>query len=257
MRLYDSHCHLDFAAFDADREAVVARAREAGVRAILVPGYEVAQWGRLSSLRARHPEVRIAVGVHPHAIARDATPAGLDEALAEQAAALGAVAIGECGLDARTARAGGADLATQRAFLDAHLGVARALGLPIVLHAVHAHGAMIAALDAAGPLPRGGVLHGFTGPAELVRPYVAFGFSFGLGAAIARPRARRPKEAARIIPAERLLIETDAPDMALGGRNEPARVADVARALAELRAEPEERVAERTFENAARLFGPA
>jgi TatD DNase family protein len=254
VRLYDSHCHLDFEAFDADRDEVVARARGAGVRAILVPGYDVAQWERLPGLRERFPEVRVAVGLHPFAVARDASPRGLADALAERAVATRAVAIGECGVDARIARRGGPNIATQRAILDVHLEVARALGLPVVLHAVHAHGAMLDALSVGGPLRAGGVLHGFTGPAELVPRYLSLGLSFGFGAAVGRPRAKRPKEAARVVPIERLLVETDSPDMGVQGRNEPAFVAHVVSALAEVRREPETWLAERSYENAVALF---
>ncbi len=259
MRLYDSHCHLDDDAFDPDRDDVVARARAAGVTAILVPGFDPSLWDGLPALAARHPEVRFAVGVHPFGLAADAPAAGLASRLADRAVALGAAAIGECGFDARTAKSGGASIETQRAVLEAHLDAARALALPIVLHGVHAHGPLLESLERFGPLPAGGALHGFTGPAELVPRYARLGLSFGLGPAILRPSARRPRDAARAVPADLLLVETDAPDMGWSreDRNEPARVAAVVAELAALRGEAAEDVAERTYGNAARLFGPA
>jgi TatD DNase family protein len=257
--LYDSHCHLDWEDFDEDRDAVITRARAVGVRKILVPGVSPAQWSRLPPLRARYPEVRLAVGVHPHSLHFPESAAITAEALAAKAEALGAVAIGECGFDRRVARTPGmADTGAQRRAFAAHIEAARALGLPLIIHAVDAHGPLLAALAAHGPLPAGGVLHAFTGPADLIPRYAKHGLSFALGGAVTRPNARRPKEAARLIPEGRLLLETDAPDLTPTGvdtkRNEPAFLVRILEAVAALRGEPPEQLAERAYENAAALF---
>lgn len=279
MRLFDTHCHLDFEAFDADRAEVVERARGAGVDALLVPGYAPRTWARAAALARAIPGARVAVGLHPLALseprpapaleparvpraaldepAPDLDPEHLEEALYAAARAHGAVAIGECGLDARP---GLAPLERQRLILDAQLRVARALCLPVVLHCVRAHGALLDCLERGGPLPAGGALHAFTGPAELLPRYGRLGLSFGLGGALTRPAARRPQEAARAVPLDRLLLETDSPDMAPEGapgpRNEPAFLKYTLAALAALRGVPEEELAAAAYDNALRLFGP-
>lgn len=255
MSLYDSHCHLDAPALAGDRAAVIARAEARGVGAVLVPAVAPAGWACLGTLRDVWSGVRIAIGVHPHALVALA-PSALDAALASleaRARALGAAAIGECGFDDRVA----IDLEHQGAIVDAHLEVARALDLPLVLHVVGAHGAALARMERHGRLRAGGVVHAWSGAAELVPRWTALGFSIGIGPVVTWRRARRVKESARVVPLEHLLVETDARDGRLEGasRGEPADVAEVARAVAALRGMTELDVREATYANAVRLFG--
>jgi TatD DNase family protein len=182
--------------------------------------------------------------------------------------------VGECGLDGDVARGRfgrAVSLDRQRAVLDAHVEVARALGAPLVLHVWRAHGAMLAALARHGRAPLRGVVHSYSGPAELVPAYVALGLHLSFAAAVTRPTARRPLAAARAVPAHRLLVETDAPAQVATGacarapaaereavvppRGEPADLPRIAAALAVARGESLDALARRTTANARELFG--
>lgn len=256
--IFDSHCHLDHPALAPDLDAVIARAESAGIDGVLVPAIAPAGWDGLATLRARWSAVRIAVGVHPHALGA-LDPRALEDALASlssRAKTLGAVAIGECGFDRGVAPGAEATLDEQAQVVDAHVEVARALSLPLVLHVVGAHGLALERLERHGALPAGGVVHAFSGAVELVPRWLALGFSISLGPALMRPGARRSLEVARAVPRERLLLETDAPDGHLPGseRGEPADAAVVARIVAQLRGVPEQVVRRATRENALRIF---
>ncbi|WP_236519724.1 TatD family hydrolase [Sandaracinus amylolyticus] len=251
MALFDSHCHLDAPALEPDRDDVIARAIERGVDGVLVPAVSPDRWDALAALRARWSAVRIAIGVHPYVLASCA----VDDALATmeaRAKALGAVAIGECGFDRRVA----IDLARQSEIVDAHVEIARALEKPIVLHVVGAHGLALERMERHGPLRAGGVVHAWSGPAELVARWVALGFSIGIGPVVTWARARRVKESARVVPIERLLVETDAPDGHLEGatRGEPSDVDEVVRAVAAEREVGAQELRVATWANAIRLF---
>lgn len=240
--LYDSHCHLDFNAFDADRDAVIARAAAAGVETILVPGVDAAQWARAAAMESA-VRLRFAVGVHPQAGEVDL------EALAAWIDRLGACAVGELGWDKRRG-----DLERQSQRADAQLEVARARGLPVIVHVVGAHGLALERLARYAPLA--GVVHGYSGSPELVSRYVALGLSVAFGPSVTRAGARKVLEAARRAPLEHLLVETDAPDQRVSGdRGEPAELVRVVEAVASARAEPAEIIARATAANARRLFG--
>ena len=234
--MIDTHCHLDAPAFDGDREAVLARARAAGVTDVVVPSVEPGGWGRLVAFGASHPGVHVALGIHPQAL-HGLDPAGDDRHLADLESLLargGAVAVGECGLDGPGAGEG-APLDRQRAVLRGHLAIARRLGLPVLLHSLRAHDAMLAELTRDG-VPSGGVLHSFSGSAEQVPPFAALGLHFSFAGPVTYEGARKPVAAARAVAADRLLVETDAPDQSphplRGTRNEPAHLALVLGALA-------------------------
>jgi TatD DNase family protein len=256
----DTHCHLDVAAFDSDREAVLARAIAAGLRGILVPAIRPRSWDALIGLARGHAGVlRVALGIHPQIVPElepGELPADLPDALARACAAGGAhvVAIGECGLDGGT---GAHEL--QETVLRAHVRAARSLAKPLVVHVLRAHDRAPQVLreERAGEV--GGVLHSYSGGAGLVPTYRDLGFAFSFAGPITYPQARRPLEAARAIPSELLLAETDAPDQApasrRGGRSEPAFVAEVIAGLAAARGESAAEVAALTAENARLIFG--
>jgi TatD DNase family protein len=251
----DTHCHLDVPAFDADRDDVIARAAEHGVIGMLVPAIRPRTWDALRAFAARHRDagVRWAIGVHPQ-IVDEIAPDELDLATLEQRLADGAgdaIAIGECGLDAGTG-----ERELQEQIFRAHIRVARALGKPLIVHVLHAH-------DLAPRILReeratGGVLHSYSGGADLVPVYADLGMAFSLAGPITYANARRPVESARAIAAELLLAETDAPDQAphahRGGRSEPAFLADVITGLAVARAVMPEEIARLTTANARRIF---
>jgi TatD DNase family protein len=254
-KLIDSHCHLDLPAFDADRAEVVARARAAGVTGILVPAIRPATWDALIGLAAAH-DLDVALGVHPQIVpelddAERALAVDADALAAAIAAHPGIAAVGECGLDGGTA-----EPALQERILRAHLRAARALDLPVVLHVLRAHDAAPRILREEGPVT--GVMHSYSGGADLVGVYAGLGLAFSLAGPVTYPNARRPIEAARAIPADLLLAETDAPDQApapwRGGRCEPAMVTEVVAGLAAARGEPVDAIAKITADNTRRIL---
>lgn len=234
MRFFDAHAHLDFEAFDADRDEVLERAAEAGVGAIVLPGVSPAQWERAHALvRRGHSHVRLAmaVGHHPEHLDPSLALGSLEAQLVDAAERFGAVAIGECGLDRRIETK--VSLERQQAVLDAHLRAAKRTALPLVLHVVRRDGPLLDALRPYASLR--GMVHAFSGSAEMARSFAALGLHLSFGGALTRPNARRVREAAAATPPERVLLETDAPEQtptgAPTGRNEPAYLPLVAAAL--------------------------
>ncbi|MET0285973.1 MAG: TatD family hydrolase [Polyangiales bacterium] len=256
--MFDSHCHLDAEEYDDDREGVLARATEAGVTGIMVPGYVPYEWERLEPLAARDARVICAVGLHPlyvHELSTEERTAAL-RALPDWLARTSAKAVGECGLDMFVSKRGGADLETQEQVVRHHLGLARELKLPIILHCVRAHARMLALLREFGAMP--GVMHAYGGPAELVPEYVALGMSFSFGGIVTHENARKPRLGLAAVPLDRLLVETDGPSQVPHGvqrtRSEPADVARVLEVMSQLRGESRRELARATEDNARCLF---
>lgn len=255
--LFDSHCHLDSTRFDPDRDDVISRARAQGVSAMVIPAVEPATWPATARC-ALSPERFIALGIHPQALptlSREAVDHGL-RSLQASLKASRAVAVGECGFD------GTLDLTavpweTQRAVFFAHADVARALDLPMVVHVLKASEPALDALRTLGPMR--GVIHSYSGSAELVEVYLKLGWHLGFGGSITRVKARRPLEALRAVARDRLLIETDAPDQiptgSEGVRCEPAHLTVVARRAGEALGISYDELAALTDRNARALFG--
>jgi len=252
--LIDTHCHLDAPEFEADRGAVLARARAAGVSAQVVPAVAASGFEALRRLAAAEAGVHAAYGLHPMFPAEH-QPADV-LALRSQLANGGAVAVGECGLDFFV---DGLDPERQREFFDAQLRLAREFELPVVLHARRAVDEVIATLRRIGGLR--GVVHSFSGSEEQARQLWKLGFFLGIGGPVTYARANRLRRLVASMPVEWLLLETDAPDQPdcfhRGQRNEPARLPVVLQAVAELRGVSPPQLARQTGENAVRLFGAA
>ena len=252
--LIDSHSHLDADAFDADREAVLARARAAGVLAQVVPAVDAAGWSGLQRLTVAQPGLHAACGLHPVYLAehRDEHLDALESWLDRHPRT---VAVGECGLDFFVP---GLDRMRQRRLFEAQLDIARRRTLPVIVHARRALDAVIGLLRRAR-LDRGGVLHSFSGSSEQARQLWALGFHLGIGGPLTYPRAQRLRRLVATMPAGLLLLETDSPDQSdcdwRGQRNEPARLRRVLAEAALLRDESEAALAAITDANAARLFG--
>jgi TatD DNase family protein len=252
--MIDSHCHIDAAQFDDDREEVVARAREAGLVEMLVVGGVDEEGGLKRALGAAERfSLPATAGVHPHE-ARRAAPHVFDEirGLAREGRV---VAIGEIGLDFHY------DLSprpTQREVFRVQVRLAREVGLPIVVHTREADEETAALLEEEGASEVGGVIHCFTGGVDLARRSLALGLCISFSGIVAFPRAEVIQQVAREVPNDRFLVETDAPYLAppphRGKRNEPAFVVEVARQLARLRGTDLETVAALTRRNYARLF---
>jgi TatD DNase family protein len=250
--LFDSHSHLDAPEFDADRDAVVARARAAGVVAQVIPAIDAAGWDGIAALCARHPGLHPAWGLHPLLLDRH-RPEHLRQ-LRQRIEDARPCAVGECGLDFYV---DGLDPTTQRTYFQAQLELARDFDLPVVVHARRAVEEVTQAIRKTGDLR--GVVHSFSGSPEQARQLFDLDFHLGLGGPVTYERARKLHEVVRTMPLERLLLETDAPDQPLAGhqgqRNEPCRIALVAQAIADLRGEPVEAIAAATTSNSCRLFG--
>jgi len=258
----DTHAHLDDEAFDNDRDACLRRAGGAGVRAVVVPAVSPERWERTLSV-ARITGVYAALGVHPHALARvsdEEIRAGLDRVAALKSESEGrVVAIGEVGFD-RTIDLARASDARQAAVFAWHAEVAVALGLPLIVHVLRAHDCALATLSRVRLPSPAGVIHSYSGSAEMVKAYERLGFFLSFAGGVTRPNARRVVKAAKAISSERLLIETDAPDQCPTGagegvvRSEPAMLGLIASAVARARGESDERVRELSEKNARALF---
>lgn len=251
MGIFDSHVHLDDAAFDPDRAAVLARAREAGVDRMVTVGTDLASSRAAVGLADRHAGVYAAVAIHPHAAAV-MTPDAYSE-LRTLAAHPKVVAIGETGLDF-----GGrsAPVEAQRAAFRAHLTLARERRLPVIVHCRGAHGDLLEMLADMGTAV---VMHAFSGPVDALRECAARGYFISLAGPVTFRSAGLPVNVAREVPAALLLVETDAPVLApqpyRGKRNEPAYLRYIVERLAEIRAVPVEVLIETSAGNAARVFG--
>ncbi|HUS29132.1 MAG TPA: TatD family hydrolase [Kofleriaceae bacterium] len=255
--MIDTHCHLDLERFDADRAEVIARAEAAGVRGVLVPGIRPATWRALVELGRSHVMLRVALGVHPQIVPElaEAEVGDLAAQIIEATREAGAlaVAVGECGLDGGTG-----EHARQEELFRAHVRAARELKLPLVVHVLRAHDVAPRILREEKASDVGGVMHSYSGGAALVPIYRDLGMAFAFAGPVTYPNARRPLEAARVVPGELLLAETDAPDQApaahQGSRSEPAYVAEVIGGLAAARQTSPEEMARLTTENARRIF---
>jgi TatD DNase family protein len=252
VTLFDSHCHLDATEFDADRAQVLGRARAAGVTGQVVPAVDAAGWPELRRICAAECDLYPAYGLHPMCLERH-RPEHLEQ-LVEWIERERPCAIGECGLDYHVE---GLDPQTQRFYFERQLRLAREHDLPLVLHARKAVEEVIHTLRRVGGLR--GVVHSWSGSEEQAHQLWQLGFHLGIGGPVTYERARRLRRIVATMPLEFLLLETDAPDQPLSGhpgeRNEPARVADVARVVAQLRGVEVDEIALATRANAMRLFG--
>jgi TatD DNase family protein len=252
--LVDSHCHLDFPDFAGERDAVIARAREAGVRLMVTISTRVRRFDTIRQIAEAHEEVYCSVGTHPHN-AGEETDVTADE-LVELAAYPKVVAIGEAGLDYFYDKA---PRAAQASGLRVHIEAARRTGLPLVIHSRDADDDMAAILreeSAAGTFPF--VMHCFSSGRDLAEAAIELGGYVSFSGILTFKNSQELRDIARDLPLDRLLVETDAPYLAptpyRGKRNEPAYVAHTATVLADVKGLSPQALAERTTENFFRLF---
>ncbi len=256
LPIVDSHCHLDFEDFRDDLPAVLERARAAGLIAMVCvgSGADLATAERAASLASKEPDVFAAIGIHPH----DAGKLEPDwwPALAALARKPRVVGIGETGLDYYYDHS---PRPAQREVFVRFLELATAVERPVICHVRDAHDDAVAVLRA-GPLPeQGGVIHCFSGNVEHARRYLDLGLYLSFSGVLTFKKADDIRAAAAYAPADRILVETDAPYLApiphRGRRNEPAHVVRTLEALARVRGMSLGRAAEATTANAYRLFG--
>ncbi len=250
--LIDTHCHLDSRAFDADREACIERARAAGVERMVAVGTGDGPPDLEAGIRLaeRYPFISATVGVHPH----DAAKTG-EDTWAELSALMAhpkVAAAGEIGLDYHY------DFSpreTQRAVFARQLELAREAGLPVVIHTREAWADTVELIRRHGAA--GGVFHCFSSGPREAEEALELGFYLSFSGIVTFPKAEEIREAARLVPEDRLLIETDAPYLApvpyRGKRNEPAYLVQTARCVAGLRGVEPDRIARLTWDNWSRL----
>ncbi|MEE4812119.1 TatD family hydrolase [Pseudomonas alliivorans] len=257
MALIDTHTHLDFPDFDADRTQVLDRCRSLGVQRMVVLGVYQRNWQRLWDLTLETPELYAAFGLHPVYI---------DEHRPEHLTELGdwltrhkghpqLCAVGEIGLDYYVE---GLDKARQQQVFEAQLQLAAEFDLPVLLHVRRSHADVIATLKR-HTLKRSGVIHAFAGSREEAREYIKLGFKLGLGGAATWPQALRMHRVIAELPLDSVVLETDSPDMAPAmfpnQRNSPEHLPNICTALAALMNVSPEHLAQASTRNAHDLFG--
>jgi len=257
----DTHCHLDAAEFDADRDAVRAAAKAAGVGHIVIPAVHRPHWREVIALAHRHGD-SYALGIHPLYTpnAQEADIAALRELLAEVRDDPRLVAVGEIGLDFFVP---GLDAARQIWFYEQQIQIAREFGLPVILHVRKSSDRLLKTLRAKPVV--GGIAHAFNGSLQQAKAFIEQGFKLGFGGAVTYDRALKLREMAATLPLESLVMETDAPDIqphwlyttaeerAAGkpqGRNSPAELPRIAQDVAQLRGISAQALAQATSDNA-------
>lgn len=261
MAMVDSHCHLAGPEFAADLDAVIERAREARLAHALVvlAADDEPELKQAGEVAARWPDVRYSIGIHPHAAGRFAAdPAraarDVERAIDERPLTR---ALGEIGLDYHY------DFApreVQQAVFREQIRLAARRRLPMVIHTREAEDDTFRVLTDERAMDAGGVFHCFTGDRSMARRVLDLGFHLSLAGIVTFPRALELQEVAKMVPIDRLLIETDSPFLApvpyRGQRNEPSYVVRVAEVIATLRGTDAEAIGDRVSENFRRLFNP-
>jgi TatD DNase family protein len=246
----DTHCHLDAAEFDADRDAVYAAAIAGGVTTMVIPAVSRDNFAAVAATCARFPGCLPAWGLHPMYIGVH-RPEHLTN-LRAQIEAQRPVAVGEIGLD----RFVDLDYATQEYFCIAQLKIAHEFDLPVLLHCRRANDDLLKHLRRIGV--RGGIAHAFNGSPQQAGEFIKLGFKLGFGGAFTWPRANNLRRLAADLPLEAIVLETDSPDIPpawIGrGRNAPGELPRIAQTLAELRGLDIDTVAQATTRNARELF---
>lgn len=261
-RLVDTHCHLNFHTYDEDREEVLCRAREAGVDRIIMPAIDLESCRQAQALADCHAGLYFSVGIHPNSCG-GFSPSMLQELRSLSRHKL-AIAIGEIGLDYYWDRC---PPAKQRRALEMQLDLAAELQLPVILHNRESSDDLIAILDAWAPSAppdmneRLGVLHSFSGSAEMAQRALELGFYLGFTGPVTYKNAHQLRAIAADVPIDRLLIETDGPFLApqqrRGKRNEPGYVRFINERLADVKGLTIDDMARQTSLNAERLFALA
>ena len=257
MRLIDTHTHLDFPDFDADRQALLSRARAEGVDQIVVLAVQQTNWQRVWDLMQTDSKLHAALGLHPVFLDehRPEHLGTLREWLDRLAGHPQLCAVGEFGLDYYLPEL---DKARQQSLFEAQLQIAKDFQLPALLHVRRSHAPITAALKHYR-LERRGIIHAFSGSLEEAREYLKLGFKLGLGGAPTWPQALRLRKVIAELPLEAIVLETDAPDMAPamfpGQRNSPEHLPAIAESLAQIMGVSVERLVEASTRNACELFG--
>ncbi|NQZ07668.1 MAG: TatD family hydrolase [Algicola sp.] len=251
MELIDSHCHLDFAEFDEDRDTLIDSLLTRGVSSVIVPAVKPGNWQTVLDLTAKHDNLYPALGIHP-CFLEGSKRHDVDDlaALIEQNPQV--IAVGECGLDFTLD-----NVDEQRYYFTAQIKLAQQFKLPLIIHHRKCHDIILAFLRKFKP-QQGGVIHAFSGSYQQAQQYIDLGFKLGIGGTITYSRAGKTREVVCKVPLESLILETDAPDMPIygrqGERNSPAYLGEVFTVLTLLRDEPAVEIEKQLLANTRSLF---
>lgn len=255
MRLFDTHCHLDFDVFDRSLESLISECRLLGVDTFLIPGTRVSAISKILTIQAQYRGVYVAFGIHPFFIDENSIDdlAVLEAELLTYQGTEGLVALGEIGLD----KFSPVDYALQKEVFEAQLRLADVYDLPVVLHNRKSDQVMLDLLDRYSI--RAGVVHAFSGSVEIAREFISRGLKLGIGGVITWSNAHKVRSMVEQLPMEAIVLETDSPEMSpqwlKGEANTPKSVPRIAEYLAQLKGVSVSDVAEITYSNACELFG--
>ncbi|WCN10465.1 TatD family hydrolase [Marinomonas mediterranea] len=250
--MIDSHCHLDFQVFDRDRESIVQTCLSLGVDGLLVPSTTVTSFNKVLELAKRYPVIRPALGLHPYFL-NGKVQSDLEE-LSVYLEKNDVVAVGEIGLDNWP---GCCDLDVQIEVFESQLKIAKAMSLPVILHARKSEDLLLKSINRL-KFDCGGIVHAFNGSLDQAKRLHALGFVFGVGGTITYERAKKARRVLASLPDSAIVLETDSPDMPLHGYqgepNMPYRVLDVARCVSEIRGQSVDMVSAMTTNNLKRTL---
>lgn len=254
LKYIDSHCHLDFTAFEHNLADEIKVAHSKGVQGLVVPGVTCASWSRIAKISKKYDEVFPAFGLHPFFI-KDHSPKHID-ALEAVLAKGTAVAVGEFGLDYQL---DSYDISAQQYYFNAQMDLAKQFKLPVILHVRKAHDDVIKYLRL-NKFPYGGIVHAFSGSLPQAMMYIRLGFKLGFGGAATYDRAKKQHALLKELPLRAIVLETDAPDMPpsfveKGQPNSPKYLPMIAQHIANIRGIDIEELAEAVLHNTVSVFG--
>lgn len=239
--LIDSHCHLDFSCFDHDRADILDRCRKLSIDTIVIPGTQASHWQKQIDLCHLYPQLRFALGIHPYFLSDfDSTHlVKLTNLLNQYQNTV--LALGEIGLDTHI----DVDWKLQIQVFEQQLTIAKEHKLPVILHHRNSHNELIRILKAT-KFSLGGIVHAFSGSLQDAQTYIDLGFKIGVGGGITYARANKTRKTVSQLPLSSLVLETDAPDMPLmgkqGQRNSPEYLPEIFECLLALRKETRQQV---------------
>jgi TatD DNase family protein len=252
-KLIDTHCHLDFDAFEQDREHLITNATDKGIAAIVIPGTQASHWQRQIALCRSYDNLYYSLGIHPYFL--KSYQHNQIDLLKETIEHHSPIAIGECGIDGTIE-----NIELQKSIFIEHIKLSNQYKLPLIIHQRKSHHHILSCFKTIKPI-FGGVIHAFSGSETDAKKYIEFGFKLGIGGVITYPRGSKTIETIHTVGIQHIVLETDAPEMPLHAtyydkpyRNEPANVSVIAHILSKALNVSLEEIAHVTTQNAKRLF---
>ena len=246
--LIDSHCHLDFSCFDHDRAQILNNCRKLAIKTIIIPGTEVVQWQKQIELCHLYPQLRFALGLHPYFLNNFESLHLVELSRLLNQYQDSVVAVGEIGLDSHI----DVDWKLQLKVFEQQLLIAEEHMLPVILHHRNSHNELIRTLKV-NKFTQGGIVHAFSGSVQEAKTYIDLGFKIGIGGGITYPRSSKTRKTIAQLPISCLVLETDAPDMPLmgkqGQRNSPEYLPEIFESLWSLRNESKQQLLQACYQN--------